>query len=136
LLPEGNDYVAIAAGIGHSVALKRDGSLVCCGRTTERAGSNYVKITAGGLHSLALRNDGTILCWGDGCGRDLPSADHYLALAAGERFSFALKYVCGYTVTGDLNDDCKVDMADFAVLAQNWMIDCDAGSFPLACTPK
>ncbi len=58
--PEGNDYVAIAAGSCHSLALKEDGSVVVWGwdlhnRATPPAGNKYVAIAAGNTHSLALR---------------------------------------------------------------------------------
>jgi len=43
---------------------------------------------------------------------------------------------CFYVVTGDLNDDCKVNLADFAMMAANWLIDCNANPSDPACVPK
>jgi trimeric autotransporter adhesin len=63
---------AIAAGGGHSLALKTNGTVVGWGRSTYGeinipAGvTNIVAIAAGSAHSLALRADGTVLCWGYG----------------------------------------------------------------------
>jgi len=37
--------------------------------------------------------------------------------------SLALKQVCQYVLGGDLNDDCKVDFYDFAIMAEKWLID-------------
>ena len=31
---------------------------------------------------------------------------------------------CMYILKGDLNQDCKIDLADLAIMAGNWMIDC------------
>ena len=51
-MPAGNDFVAIAAGSVHSLALKSDGSLVgwgynCYGQTNVPAGNDFVAISAG-----------------------------------------------------------------------------------------
>jgi DNA-binding beta-propeller fold protein YncE len=43
---------------------------------------------------------------------------------------------CQYVLAGDLNDDCKVDFFDFAVMASNWLVDCDATPGNPACVPK
>ncbi|MBN2455753.1 MAG: hypothetical protein JXB29_04315 [Sedimentisphaerales bacterium] len=44
--------------------------------------------------------------------------------------------ICPYDLAGDLNEDCKVDMLDFAVIAENWLIDCIANPSNPACVPK
>jgi hypothetical protein len=44
--------------------------------------------------------------------------------------------VCYYLITGDLNDDCKIDLLDFSILAQNWLVSCDLTPYDPACTPK
>jgi len=56
----------------------------------------------------------------------------------GERHAFLLvpKQPCLYTLAGDLNDDCKVDFADFAVMATNWLVDCGLHPTDPACVPK
>ena len=60
-MPAGHDFVAIAAGDDHSLALKSDGSLAawgqnCCGQTDVPAGHDFVAIDAGGYYySLAIR---------------------------------------------------------------------------------
>lgn len=61
--PEGNDFVAIAAGhYYHSLALKSDGSIVGWGnddygQATPPEGNDFVAIAAGGGHSLAIRRE-------------------------------------------------------------------------------
>ena len=50
-----------------------------------------------------------------------------------------LKYAyayCGYVLSGDMNDDCKFDFRDFALLAMNWLIDCDKNPLAPACVAK
>jgi probable HAF family extracellular repeat protein len=56
----------------------------------------------------------------------------------GKRHAFLLvpKPPCLYTLAGDLNDDCTVDLADFAVMAANWLVDCGAVPTDPACVPK
>ena len=71
--PEGveGDFVMIAAGGAHSMALRRDGSGIACWGYNEDGQAppegvegDFVAIDAGTAHSLALRRDGTIEGWG------------------------------------------------------------------------
>src|SRR3972149_2150136 len=69
-VPTGNDFVAIAAGGLHSLALKSDGSLAGWGnndfgQATVPTGNDFVAIAAGSYHSLALKSDGSLA--GGGC---------------------------------------------------------------------
>jgi hypothetical protein len=41
--------------------------------------------------------------------------------------------VCVYKLTGDLNRDCTVNFIDFAMMAENWLIDCNIDSNNMAC---
>ena len=65
-----NNYIAIAAGSSHSLALRTNGTVVAWGnngygQTNVPAGlSNVIAIAAGGYHSLALKSDGTVAVWG------------------------------------------------------------------------
>lgn len=69
-----NGITAVAAGSTHSLALKRDGTVVAWGavgddfgQTTVPAGlSGVTAIAAGWYHSVALKNDGTVVAWGAG----------------------------------------------------------------------
>jgi alpha-tubulin suppressor-like RCC1 family protein len=62
--------IAIAAGNGHSLALRSDGTVVAWGRNNEGETnipanlSNVVAIAAGYYHDIALKSDGTIASWG------------------------------------------------------------------------
>jgi hypothetical protein len=31
---------------------------------------------------------------------------------------------CIFTPVGDINLDCRVDLTDFAIFANNWLVDC------------
>ena len=62
------NFVAIAAGLKHSLALKADGSMVgwganWSGQAIPRPGTNFVAIAAGD-HNLALKSDGSMIGWG------------------------------------------------------------------------
>merc|ERR1712216_16765 len=67
------DFVAIAAGMCHSLAIRhRDGGISCWGRNREGQAppegvdGTFVAIAAGGGHSLALRHrsaGGGVVCW-------------------------------------------------------------------------
>ena len=43
---------------------------------------------------------------------------------------------CPYSLTGDLNDDCRVDFLDFALMADNWLTDCVDDPDDPGCQPK
>src|SRR5713101_6561499 len=66
----GTRYQAIAAGAGHSLALKSDGTVVAWGdnfngQSTVPANlTGVIAIAAGGNHSLAVKSDGTVAAWG------------------------------------------------------------------------
>jgi alpha-tubulin suppressor-like RCC1 family protein len=64
----GNDFVAIATGLYHSLALKSDGLLAGWGRNdfgqTNLPAGNFKAIAAGSYHSLALKSNGSLAAWG------------------------------------------------------------------------
>jgi len=90
------DVVAVAAGYEHSVALKRDGTVVSWGNTPPApAGlNNVVKIAAGRYGTLALKNDGTLVAWGSAnFGQlDIPAGlSGVVGMAMGDLHSVAVK---------------------------------------------
>ena len=75
--PDGSDFIAIAAGLSHGLALRSDGSIIGWGagksgqtgwpnfgQADPPEGNNFVAIAAGYYHNLALKSDGSIVCWG------------------------------------------------------------------------
>jgi len=128
--PAGNDFLAISAGGYHSLALKSDGSIVgwgdnYYGQATPPAGNDFLAISAGEYHSLALKSDGTIVGWGyNYYGQATPPAgNNFIAISAGGYHSLALiiGQPCLYVLAGDLNNDCRVNFLDFAILANQWL---------------
>ena len=66
---------------------------------------------------------GSIISWGDSVfGVDL--TEDFIQIAAGYSRSLGLKCPCRYNLAGDLNNDCRVDFADFIIILDNWLIDC------------
>lgn len=41
--------------------------------------------------------------------------------------------ICGYTLVGDVNGDCKYDLLDFAILASYWLSNCLANPSDPGC---
>lgn len=138
------DVVAITAGGWHSLALKSDGSMVgwgvnSSGQASPPSGNDFVAIAAGDTHNLALKPDGSIVGWGENYygQAEPPSGDDFVAIAAGATHSLAIKKLpCPYVLVGDLNNDCRLDFLDFAMMAANWLIDCDLAPQNPACVPK
>jgi alpha-tubulin suppressor-like RCC1 family protein len=94
------DVVAIAAGGGHNVALKTDGTVAvwgysAYGQLNVPAGlNNVVKISAGYDHSLALRSNGTVVAWGrssEGQTTVPAGLANVVAVSANEYHSLALQ---------------------------------------------
>jgi len=97
-VPTGTDYVTIAGGWYHGLALRADGSLVAWGynyygQCNVPTGNNFKAIAGGRQHSLALKSDGTLVAWGDNsfgqC--NVPAGNNYVAIAAGSMYSLALR---------------------------------------------
>lgn len=69
-VPQGSDFVAVAVGYAHSIALRADGTIVCWGWNFEgetdwpEFGMAVLAIAAGEKWSLALLEDGTLRAWG------------------------------------------------------------------------
>ena len=116
-LPTLTNAAAIAAGWGHVVAARDDGTVTAWGdneylQTNVPVGlSNVVTVAAGGLHSLALKNDGTLVGWGwDRYGQaDSMGLSNVTAIAAAGDQSMALlkdgTVYCWGNTMGDLPGD-------------------------------
>ena len=69
--PSGNDFIDIAAGFYHNIALKSDGSIVSWGRnlfhqiSDTPSGNDFIDIAAGGDHSIALKSVMEVLFHGE-----------------------------------------------------------------------
>jgi alpha-tubulin suppressor-like RCC1 family protein len=97
----GSDFVSIAAGEEHSIALRSDGTMVTweedettgAVRSISSLDSNYVAVATLAQDSLALRADGTIVGWGPNWfgESDSPPGNNYAAVATGVYHSLALR---------------------------------------------
>jgi len=119
------------------------GSIVSWGAiafdSNELDANDFMAVSAGGHHSIALKKDGSIVGWGyNEYGQaSPPEGNDFIAVAAGHHQSLAIrKEPCLYRLVGDLNGDCRVDLLDFAMMASNWLIDCDLTPEDPACVPK
>ncbi|MEK6676892.1 MAG: tail fiber domain-containing protein [Planctomycetota bacterium] len=89
-------FIAIAAGINHSVAIRSDGTLTAWGSNdygqTDVPSGTFTRIAAGGFHSVAIRSDGTLVEWGsnDHGQTDVPSGT-FISIAAGVYHSLAIR---------------------------------------------
>ncbi|XRB17901.1 hypothetical protein RI054_16g77460 [Pseudoscourfieldia marina] len=100
--PNGVDgeFVAVAAGGYHSLALRSDGTIACWGHNgdgqapPDGVAGDFVAIAAGSTHSLAIRRDGSIACWGANDDGQVPPdgvAGEFVAIAAIGDHSLAIR---------------------------------------------
>ncbi|MBG0831585.1 hypothetical protein HS041_28025 [Planomonospora sp. ID67723] len=93
------DVVQVAAGVGHGLALKSDGTVVAWGDTDDVPAlpsglTDVVQVAAGVGHGLALKSDGTVVAWGSNAQDQtaVPSdLTDVVRVAAGSYHSLALK---------------------------------------------
>lgn len=107
-LPTEADYVAVAAGDAHGLALTSDGSVVAWGHNghgqCDVPEGTFTAIGAGALFSLGIRDDGTIAAWGDdrlGQVSDAPAGNDFVAVDGGLHFAVALRKDGAIVAWGD-----------------------------------
>ena len=97
-------FVAVAAGEGHSLGLKADGSIVAWGQcgygecNVPAPNTGFVAVAGGSTanHSLGLKADGSIVAWGDNaCGQcNVPAPNTgFFAVAGGEEHSLGVSSI-------------------------------------------
>ncbi len=93
-------FIAVAAGYGHSLGLRNDGSIAAWGRNNygqcdvPSPNTGFIAVAVGEHHSLGLRNDGSIVAWGwNNAGQcNVPSPNSgFIAVAAGIYHSLGLR---------------------------------------------
>ncbi len=97
-VPAGNDYIAIACGDFHDLALRIDGSIAAwgdhgSGACDVPAGIRFAAVSAAAEHSLAIATNGSLVAWGDNSNGecDVPDGNDYTAIAAGYFHNLALR---------------------------------------------
>lgn len=99
--PEGSDFVAVAGGNFHSLALDADGGLHAWGANfldqgmvpSDAQALTVEAIAAAAHYNLALDADGQIHGWGgdfEGQINDIPTGDNFATIAAGFRHAAAI----------------------------------------------
>ncbi|KUL55483.1 hypothetical protein ADL22_00915 [Streptomyces sp. NRRL F-4489] len=98
--PDLRDAVGVAAGQAHSLAVRKDGTVVAWGSNIRKQCEvppglrGVVRVAAGAEHSLALKKDGTVVAWGaNGAGQSTVPDDvsEVVQVAAGVGHSVALR---------------------------------------------
>jgi len=97
-LPAGDDYVAIAAGDAHGLALKLDGTVVAWGANSDGQRDvphgMYKAIGAGARFSVGVRTNGSLAAWGEndaGQVSAVPPGINHVAVDGGLHFAVALR---------------------------------------------
>ncbi len=125
-VPEGNDFVAVAGGYIHSIALKADGTLAAWGwnefgECDVPADNNFVAVGGGAYYSAALRSDGSLVAWGrNQLGQcDVPAGNDFVAISCGMTHGLALKSDGSLAAWGDnWSGACDVPAGnDFVAIA-------------------
>lgn len=96
-IPDGNDFVDVAAGKYHGLAIRSNGSLTAWGWNDDGQcdvpeGNDFIAIAGGSRHSIALKSDGSIVGWGDNSFYqiDTPEGNDYVAIASGDYHNLAI----------------------------------------------
>lgn len=113
-LQPNSGFATVAAGLHHSLALRRTGEIEAWGRNQFGQGAEpdenegFTAIAAGENHNLALNKAGEIVAWGDNrkgqCDVPEPNAD-FVAMSAGVEFSVGLRNNGTVVVWGSLGTD-------------------------------
>jgi alpha-tubulin suppressor-like RCC1 family protein len=128
------NVTAIAAGGGHTLALKRDGTVVAWGsnatygQANVPAGlSNVMAIAAGGATSWAVKSNGKVVGWGENTYNQMitiPSGlSNVTAIAAGVGHTVALKSngtVVGWGYNGNGQTTIPAGLTNATAIAAGW----------------
>lgn len=98
--PTSDNFIAVAAGRFHNVALRSDGSLAAWGYNSNGQVSatpttgTYRAVAAGWFHSAAIRADGSLVSWGandSGQISGTPTTGTYIAIVASGSTTIAIR---------------------------------------------
>jgi alpha-tubulin suppressor-like RCC1 family protein len=82
-----SNVVAIAAGGSHSLALRRDGTVVAWGDIGGLAElTNVAAVASGRSYNLAVKRDGTVVAWNNHSDETINGLSNAVSVAAGEDY--------------------------------------------------
>jgi hypothetical protein len=83
-------------------------------------------------------NFGWLLMGNEGRNQTAKRFDSLQNATTGNRPLLEIRYraPCPFDLPGDVNRDCVVDFLDFAIMASNWLTDCQTLPLDPACIPK
>jgi len=89
-------FIAVAAGGGHGLAIRSDGTLVGWGNNdygqTDVPGGTFIAVAAGDAYGLAIRSDGTLAVWGiNNFGQTNVPSGTFTAVGAGWYHDLAIR---------------------------------------------
>jgi len=118
LYPDTNDFVKIAAGNLHSIALRKNGSLTAWGNNghgqCDVPDGNFVDIATGGPIGLAIKADGSLAQWGYDIGAT-PAGNNYVDISVGASACYALDSNGIITAWGQNNyHECDVPPGNYS----------------------
>ncbi len=133
-----HDFVEVAAGWGHTVARRANGSLVAwganfsgqCNAPELPSGVTWVEVAAGWGHTLGRRSDGIVVAWGHNQNGQcnvppLPTNTTYVEVAAGYYHSVARRsdgsiIAWGLNSAGQCNVPALPSGLAYVEIAANW----------------
>ena len=97
--PEGERFVSIDNGFGHTCGLREDGTAVCWGRNNGEVitllpkDEVFTSISAGSGHTCGLCPDGAAVCWGRNIRGESspPDGERFTAISVGDTYSCGLR---------------------------------------------
>lgn len=97
-VPEGDDFIDIAAGNKYGIGLRGNGTIVTWGQANQLvsnspSGNDFIAISAGDQHAVALRSNGTVVAWGSNALGQLnvPSHNDIVKISAGINHTLAIR---------------------------------------------
>ena len=122
-VPDGNDFIAVAAGGRHNIALRANGTLAAWGLNTDGqcdvpAGNDFVAIAAGKAFSAGDDSDCTVIAWGknDMGQSNAPDNLYMMQMDAGADFGAGV-----YILRGDLDNNGRWTIDDWTRFVPGWM---------------
>ena len=132
-VPQGDDFVDVACGYYHNLALRTDGTIAAWGSNYHGQCNipelgyeeeTYIDIACGKYHSLALTSQGRLVAWGrnkyGAC--ETPKGNDFVAIACGDYHNLAIRNDGSLVTWGwDFYGQCDVPEGyDYVDISAGW----------------